>query len=103
MARAAEFTRAYPGSTALVVAVETCSITFQFGDFTKKNFVATSLFADGAAAAVIAGEDTRARGAARTVLTFVGAQSTLFPNSKEVMGWDVVDTCLLYTSDAADE
>lgn len=92
LARAAEFCQAYPEATALVVAVETCSITFQFGDFTKKNFVATSLFADGAAAAVIAGE--AAPGLARGGLAFVGAQSTLFPDSKDVMGWDVVDTGL---------
>lgn len=92
LARAAEFCLAYPKATALVVAVETCSITFQFDDFSKKNFVATSLFADGAAAAVIAGAGAPA--GAQGGLDFVAAQSTLFPHSKDVMGWDVVDTGL---------
>jgi alkylresorcinol/alkylpyrone synthase len=128
LARAAEFTLAYPDKVALLVAVETCSITFQFGDFSKKNFVATSLFADGAAAAVVVGErrqitDERQQtadggrqvivgGQPSTVpstrfapgqahrppsmrsLQFIGAYSTLFPNSRHVMGWDVVDTGL---------
>jgi alkylresorcinol/alkylpyrone synthase len=106
LARAAEFVRAYPDRTALLVAVETCSITFQFGDFSKKNFVATSLFADGAAAAVVAGERAalaRAAGASSNggradgpaaPLEVLGSHSMLFPNSAHVMGWDVVDTGL---------
>lgn len=93
LARAAEFTRAFPGAVALLVAVETCSITFQFNDFSKKNFVATSLFADGAAAVVVVGRESghRRPGAALEIL---GSHSTLFPNSAHVMGWDVVDTGL---------
>ena len=104
LARAAEFTLAYPDKVALLVAVETCSITFQFGDFSKKNFVATSLFADGAAAAVVAGEQRLLRmrqlasdeggGGTTQPLKFIGSYSTLFPNSRQVMGWDVVDTGL---------
>jgi alkylresorcinol/alkylpyrone synthase len=93
LARAAEFTLAYPTKVALLVAVETCSITFQFGDFSKKNFVATSLFADGGAAAVVVG-DKRVGSQSSHPLQFVGAYSTLFPNSRHVMGWDVVDTGL---------
>ncbi len=101
LARAAEFVRAFPDKTALLVSVETCSVTFQFGDFSKKNFVATSLFADGAAAAVVGGE-TRVEGGGNTTsrptlyapLKFLGSHSHLFPNSEHVMGWDVVDTGL---------
>jgi alkylresorcinol/alkylpyrone synthase len=101
LARAAEFVRAFPDKIALLVAVETCSITFQFGDFTKKNFVATSLFADGAAAVVVSGEQSAvgrsvtANGSLPTThLAFLGSHSMLFPNSEHVMGWDVVDTGL---------
>jgi alkylresorcinol/alkylpyrone synthase len=90
LARAAEFVRAFPDKIALLVAVETCSITFQFGDFSKKNFVATSLFADGAAAVVVAGD----RQSEICNLQFLGSHSMLFPNSEHVMGWDVVDTGL---------
>ena len=92
LARVAEFTRAFPDKIALLVSVETCSITFQFGDFSKKNFVATSLFADGAAAAAVGGESSP-RAVSRT-LKFIGSHSNLFPNSAHVMGWDVTDTGL---------
>ncbi|GIV83586.1 MAG: putative chalcone synthase [Candidatus Roseilinea sp.] len=96
LARAAEFARAFPDALALLVSVETCSITFQFHDFSKKNFVATAIFADGAAAAVIAGEAWARRSAlaGRATLQYVASHSYLFPNSEHVMGWDVVDTGL---------
>ncbi|MDW8395107.1 MAG: 3-oxoacyl-[acyl-carrier-protein] synthase III C-terminal domain-containing protein [Anaerolineae bacterium] len=89
LARAAEFTLAHPDSVALVVAVEICSITFQFHDFSKKNFIAASLFADGAAAAVIAGCNRLKQ---KPALRFLTSYSYLFPNSTHVMGWDIVDT-----------
>jgi alkylresorcinol/alkylpyrone synthase len=94
LARAAEFVRAYPDQIALLVAVETCSITFQFNDFSKKNFVATSLFADGAAAVVVVGNDCLKRIDDDGTLQFVGSHSMIFPNSEHVMGWDIVDTGL---------
>jgi alkylresorcinol/alkylpyrone synthase len=87
LARAAELARAYPGSTTVIVAVETCSLTFQFGDTSKKNFIATALFADGAAAVVVTGDDLRTDGP-----EILDSQSTLWPDSLRVMGWDVVDT-----------
>ena len=107
LARAAEFTQADPNAIALLVAVEMCSVTFQFNDFSKKNFVATALFADGAAAAVVAGDQRLETGDSRWIenlqspipnfhapLHYVGSHSYLFPNSENVMGWDVVDTGL---------
>jgi len=104
LARAAEYTRAFPDRIALLVAVEACSITFQFGDFSKKNFVAAALFADGAAAAVVAGSAVKrpvslmpgsaSDHQASRSLQFIGSHSHLFPNSEHVMGWEVVDTGL---------
>ncbi|MCS7057001.1 MAG: hypothetical protein NZM18_12610 [Thermoflexales bacterium] len=94
LARAAEFVRAYPDKLALLVSVETCSITFQFHDFSKKNFVATAIFADGAAAALIGGADwmRRAGRTGKVALQYVASHSYIFPNSEHVMGWDIVDT-----------
>lgn len=91
LARAAELCRAYPDSVTAIVAVETCSLTFQFGDFSKKNFVATALFGDGAAAAILAGD---AREPERDAPQIMGSYSTLWPDSLRVMGWDVVETGL---------
>ena len=96
LARAAEFVRAFPNKLALLVSVETCSITFQFHDFSKKNFVATAIFADGAAAVVVGGPEWARRSAPHggTLLQYVASHSYIFPNSEHVMGWDVVDTGL---------
>ncbi len=69
----------------LVVAVELCGLTFIHDDFTKSNFVASALFADGAAAALICGDDVESDG-----LDIVDTQSTFYPDSLEVMGWNIV-------------
>lgn len=86
LARAAEMARAYPDSITVLMCVETCGLTFQFDDTSKKNFIATSLFGDGAAAVVVAGANRATVGA-----TVIDSQSTLWYNSLRVMGWDVVE------------
>jgi alkylresorcinol/alkylpyrone synthase len=86
LARAAELTAAVPGRVALLVAAELCSLTFQRNDFSKSNLVGAGIFADGAAAAVIA-----AGGAGPEILT---SHSTLFANTEDIMGWDVIATGL---------
>jgi alkylresorcinol/alkylpyrone synthase len=73
----------HPESVTVVVALELCSLTFHFGDKTKSNLVATALFADGAAAAVVTGDEVDVNG-----LTMVDTKSTLWPDSLDVMGWD---------------
>ncbi len=86
IARAAELARAMTGKAVLLVAAELCSLTFQRSDFSKSNLVGTGLFADGAAAAILSTEGTGP--------AVIGSMSTLFGNSEDVMGWDVVDTGL---------
>ncbi len=85
VARAADYARAYPEELVLVVAVELCGLTFQVGDFSKSNLVAASLFADGAAAALLgAGEGPEV----------LGSHSTTWPDTGDVMGWDLVESGL---------
>lgn len=86
MARAAELARSYPDQAVLLVAVELCSLTFQYNDRSKANLIATSLFGDGAAAAVV---KTTGNGP-----ELLSSYSTLFENSEDVMGWDLVPTGL---------
>ena len=84
LARAADHARLYPEKPTLLVGVELCGLTFQRGDLSKSNLVATSLFADGAAAALL-GMDTPG-------LELLGGHSTTWPETEDIMGWDVVET-----------
>jgi alkylresorcinol/alkylpyrone synthase len=73
----------------LLVAVEISSLTFQFDDRSKKNFIAVSLFGDGAAAALIAGDQREETG-----IELLDSMSTTWPDSLDVMGWHLVDSGL---------
>lgn len=75
--------RAYPDSKVLLAALELCSITFQFGDFSKSNLVAAALFGDGAAAVLLSG-----KGDGPEILA---AQSTIWPDSLHIMGWNILN------------
>jgi alkylresorcinol/alkylpyrone synthase len=88
LARAAEFVRAFPNRRALLVTVELCSVTFQWGDHSRRNLIAASLFGDGAAAVLVEGEAAAHRSGARIVAT----QSLLWPDTRDMMGWEIVDT-----------
>lgn len=91
LARACEYARAFPEHRVLLVCVELCSTTFQWDDRSTRNLIATSLFADGAAAVVVAGDAVEPGGGARP-LEILGTQSTLWSDTLEVMGWETVDS-----------
>lgn len=85
LARAGDIARAHPRERVLLLVVELCALTFRAQDRSKSNLVATALFGDGAAAAVISCR-ADARGAA------LGAsREHTWPDSLDVMGWDVAD------------
>ncbi len=87
LARASEYVRAFPEERALLVCVELCSLTFQFDDLSKRNLVAASLFGDGAAAVLVEGDALDGVGP-----EIIATESTLFPDSLDLMGWDIVDS-----------
>ncbi|MFC0188409.1 type III polyketide synthase [Fictibacillus aquaticus] len=91
LARAYDYCKAYPEANVLVLAVELCSLTFQHNDRSKSNLVGTSLFADGAAAAVIAGDDSPLASQISVKPAILDTMSTLMPHSEDVMGWEVKD------------
>jgi alkylresorcinol/alkylpyrone synthase len=84
LARGSSLVRAH-GRPVLVVAVETCSLTFLPSDERPANVIATSLFGDGAAAAVIAPTDDVSHP------SIVAEVAHLIDDTEHVMGWDVVD------------
>jgi alkylresorcinol/alkylpyrone synthase len=88
LARAADYLRAFPKQTALLIATELCSLTLQREDLSIPNIIASGLFGDGAACVVLRG--AQAGGAAGPRV--VGSRSVFYPDTERVMGWDVVDT-----------
>jgi len=86
LARAASMARAAPDKRVLLLVVELCALTFRHADRTKSNLIATALFGDGAAAAVISCRDEYADDPA---LGPFGEHT--WPDSLDVMGWDVAD------------
>jgi alkylresorcinol/alkylpyrone synthase len=96
LARANEYCLAYPQANVLVLSIELCSLTFQHDDLSKSNLVGTSIFADGVACALVAGDRSPLRSVVSkpTVPAILDGQSTFMRNSEEVMGWDVQENGL---------
>lgn len=95
LTRAADYTLAYPAHTAAILAVEACSLTFRPDDLSKANLVSTGLFADGAAAVIVAGSESSAAAdlgpgaAAPSAPNIIATASIFYPDSEDVMGWDI--------------
>jgi alkylresorcinol/alkylpyrone synthase len=107
LARAADYVRAWPEHVAVLLSVELCSLTFQRDDLSVPNLIATGLFGDGAAAAIVVGDEFRptlglpaiaprakagpsnGRSGSSRILA---SRSVFYPDSERVMGWDVSDT-----------
>jgi len=83
LSRAAQIARAEPGSKVLFLAVELCALTFRKNDISKSNIVATALFGDGAAGAILSTEGEGPEVGAAVEYTW--------PNSLDVMGWDMAE------------
>jgi alkylresorcinol/alkylpyrone synthase len=85
LARALDFLIAHPTRTALVLALEFSSLTFQRGDKSATNVVSTAIFGDGGAAVVLVGAEhpRAASGLAR----LVAAESVFFPATTHLMGF----------------
>lgn len=88
IARAADWVKGHPRGVAVLLSVELCSLTLQRQDVTIPNLIASGLFGDGAAAVVVAGAERELPGDGPRV---VSSRSVFYPDSEEVMGWDVSD------------
>ncbi len=87
LARAADYVRAFPDQVAAVLSVELCSLTWQRDDLSIANLISTGLFADGAAAALVAGSQTDFDGP-----EILATRSVFYPDTENVMGWDISET-----------
>jgi alkylresorcinol/alkylpyrone synthase len=87
VARAADYLRGHPSEVAAVLSVELCSLTLQRDDLSMPNIVASGLFGDGAAAAVLVGDERASEGP-----EVLATRSVFYPDTEHVMGWRIADT-----------
>lgn len=83
LARAAQMARSRPGANYLYLVVELCGLTFRSRDYSKSNVVATALFGDGAAGAVVGSDIEGAE--------ILASHEHTWEDSLDIMGWDVTD------------
>lgn len=94
LATASRMASGEPDTNWLFVTVETCSISIRLDSDDPAAVVATALFGDGAAAAVVtSGEHSLAR--------ITGSAEKLWPDTLRIMGWDVEDPGLAVVFDRA--
>jgi alkylresorcinol/alkylpyrone synthase len=94
LATAARLASAEPGSRWLFVTVETCSISIRLDTDDPAALVATALFGDGAAAAIVS---TEGHGPA----TIGAAGERQWPDTLGIMGWRIEDPGLAVVFDRA--
>lgn len=91
---ASRLAQANPGSLWLFVTVETCSISIRLDSEDPAAVVATALFGDGAAAAIVTS-------GLHSLAHIKGSAETLWPDTLRIMGWDVEDPGLSVVFDRA--
>ena len=75
----------HPTERVLVTCAEMCGLTFMPDDMSKSNLVASALFGEGAAVVLLAGDEVDSPG-----VQIVDTASRFYPDSLDVMGWNVV-------------
>ncbi|OOQ58684.1 type III polyketide synthase [Mucilaginibacter pedocola] len=87
VAKANALATANPNAVVVLVAVELCSLTLIKTDYSKSNFIGSSLFSDGIAAVIIKGDNHQPK----TGIKIVANSSKLYYDSLDIMGWDFND------------
>jgi alkylresorcinol/alkylpyrone synthase len=88
MAKACTAAKANPDAVVLLVAVELCSLTLIKSDYSKSNFIGSSLFSDGIAAVIVKGDNH----GDNQQINYIASSSKLYYDSLDVMGWEFQDT-----------
>lgn len=82
LARIHDYLMAWPDHTAVLLAVELCSLSVPMVDATVPDLVVSALFGDGAGAVVVRGANRSGTG-----VRIVATRSELCPNTHDVLGW----------------
>ncbi|WNG88980.1 3-oxoacyl-[acyl-carrier-protein] synthase III C-terminal domain-containing protein [Mycobacterium sp. ITM-2016-00317] len=88
LARVHDYLRGFPDHVAVLLSVELCSLTLQPDDTSIPALIGLCLFGDGAAAVVSVGAQ-RSPATPQPGPRIVATRSRLFPDTVEVMGWNV--------------
>jgi alkylresorcinol/alkylpyrone synthase len=89
IARAEDYVRAYPKQAAALVSVELCSLTLQREDLSVANLISSGLFADGAAAVIVTGEEFESSGPESNGPKILATRSIFYPSTEDMMGWNI--------------
>lgn len=101
--QATTYLQAHPDRAALILSAELASLTAQVRDLSMANIVSVALFGDGAAATVAVGERYAGPSAVpgprdgarpppqRLAARVLYTRSVLFPDSEDMMGFDLTD------------
>jgi alkylresorcinol/alkylpyrone synthase len=84
VSRAADYVRGFPDQAAAILSIELCSLTLQRDDVSMAHLISAMLFGDGAAAAVVVGDEVDSTGP-----EILATKSIFYPNTERVMGWDI--------------
>jgi alkylresorcinol/alkylpyrone synthase len=76
---------AEPGTNVLLVVIEACTLSFRSDRLQKADIIATILFGDGAAAAVLSTDQ-------KSDIKLHKGSEHLWPDTLGIMGWDVDNT-----------
>ncbi|HSZ43195.1 MAG TPA: 3-oxoacyl-[acyl-carrier-protein] synthase III C-terminal domain-containing protein [Trebonia sp.] len=103
LARVHDYLLAWPGHTAALLAIELCSLTWQAGEITTADMVASGLFGDGAVALLATGTSaagtdaagtdaagTDAAGASRgraRIANVLATHGEVYSGSGDTLGW----------------
>jgi alkylresorcinol/alkylpyrone synthase len=89
LTRAAQLARSRPGMRVLVIVVELCTMAIRHDRMTPSNIVATALFGDGAAGAILEWPSQVGEGDGAAFGTVgIGGEHT-WKNSLDIMGWRI--------------
>ena len=93
ISRAADYVKAYPSQSAVLLSVELCSLTLQREDLSVANLISTGLFGDGAAAVIVVGIDCDLSdvvlGGLAVGPKILATRSVFYSETEEMMGWAI--------------
>jgi alkylresorcinol/alkylpyrone synthase len=87
LARLHDYLRGWPGHTAVLLAVELCSLTVPVASSATPDLVVSGLFGDGAVALVARGDQAAAGAGGRSGPRVIATYGEVVPGTVDVLGW----------------